>query len=429
MTDFTQPRMARGTKLSAGVLAAALFALLAFAPFASAAPDPVGSGTTTITLKSGVVKAWKKGGVTLSKVSPAKLKGSKATFTVTGGSLDPLTGLGTVNLGGGLKFKAGKKSTSVKSLVVDTAKKSLVAKVGGKKMKMAKIASSFARNGFGVNLTIKSMKLTSAAAKQLNKKLGFGAKKAKGKSKGKGKASASKGSSGPFKANQAFGSGKSETQPSTVTVLPGGNVTLAANATTLGKLKKVGVTTPVTPPTTEPSLGTFAFPITGGTVGPTATAGVVQSDGGLQLLQKLPTGNPAQPFVETEIKLNKFYVDLAAKTVSVEVVATSTASKDLNLGNLGRASIADLSLTGATVAADPATRTVSVQNAGAALQVVSAEVLDGFRKVAEGGLVKQLEAGGKTPDEAKAQAAAFFANDHINAGEPLGAISFAAQTQ
>ncbi len=56
MTDATQPRMARGRMLSAGIVVAALFALLAFAPFASAASDPVASGTTTITLNKGLVK-------------------------------------------------------------------------------------------------------------------------------------------------------------------------------------------------------------------------------------------------------------------------------------------------------------------------------------------------------------------------------------
>ncbi len=424
MTDATQPRMARGTTLSAGFIAAALFALLAFAPFASAAPDPVASGSTTITLKSGVVNAWKKRGVKLSKVSPGTLKGSKAAFPVTGGSLDPTTGLGTVNLGGGLKFKAGSKTATVKALVLDTSKKSLTANVGGKKMKMATIAgSSFARNGFGVNLTINSLKLTGPAAKQLNEKLGYTGKKGKGKGKG----SASKTVAPPFKANQAFGSATSEAQPKTVTVLPGGTTTLAANPATLAKLTKAGVTIPVSPPTTEPSKGAFAFPVTGGTLGPAATAGVVQTDGGLRLLQKIQTG--ATSFLETEITLGKFYVDLAAKTVSVEVVLKSNASADLNRGAIGRASIADLSLTGATVAIDPVNRTVSIQNAGAALQVVAASVLDGFRQVAQAALAGKLQLEGKPKAQAEAEAAAFFADAQIKAGDPLGTISLTAQTQ
>ena len=125
--------------LPAGILAAALFALLAFAPFASAASDPVAqrhdarSPSTT-----GFTKYLQdRRHQDRRRSSPTKIKGTKATFTVTGGSIDPTTGSGTVTLGGGLKFKAGKKSTTVKGLVLNTAKKSLTGNVGGKKIKFA----------------------------------------------------------------------------------------------------------------------------------------------------------------------------------------------------------------------------------------------------------------------------------------------------
>jgi hypothetical protein len=393
----------------AGVLAV-LFGLLAFAPLASAAPDPVGSGSTTITLKKGVVKTWTSHGVKIKTVKPTSLKGRKATFPVTSGSLDPITGAGTLTHSGGLKFKAGKKSATVKGLVVDTSKKSVTAKVAGKKMKLATVAGySFVRNGFGVDLTIKSLKLTKNAANQLNKKLGFTAKKGKKKSKGK---------SLPFKANQAFGSAKSETQPITVTVLPGGEVTFATSPPTIKKLADVEVKIERLGATTEPfsvPSPTYAFPITGGTISPAGTAGTVQTTGGLRLVQELQFPPMAmKPPLVTKITLGNFYFDLAAKTVSVEVIAESNASKELNLGSLARSSIGDLSLTGAGFAADPVTRTVTVQNAPATLQVVAAEVLNGFVKVFEG--YKQALG---TPE----------AKEQIVAGNPLATISFTAQTQ
>jgi hypothetical protein len=397
--------------LPAGILAAALFALLAFAPFASAAPDPVASGTTTITLNKGFTKSLKKNGVKLSKVSPATVKGSKVTLPVKGGSLDPLTGLGTLTHNGGIKFKLGKKNVSLKEFELNTSTKSLTAKVGKKKLKVATVAGfTSTRDGFGVDVKIGKLKLTSKAAKELNKALAPTPKK-KGKSS-KRAATSKAATTAIFKANQVLGGSTSTSQPSTVTVLPGGTMTLATNATTIAKLEKVKVKIPVTAPTTEPSKGVFGFPITGGTIGPSATAGVVQSSGGLQLLQKIQTG--ATTFLETEITLGAFYVDLAAKTVSVEVVAKSNASEKLNLGNLGRASIADLSLTGATVTADPATHTVSVQNATATLQPVAAEVLNGFVQVYEG---FEAKGGPKVSPEP------------ITAGSPLGTISFTAQTQ
>ena len=79
MTEATRPAgMARGTEqLPLAVLAAALLALLAFAPFASATPDPVSSGTTTITLNNGWTKYLKTFGIKIQKVGNAKVKGNK----------------------------------------------------------------------------------------------------------------------------------------------------------------------------------------------------------------------------------------------------------------------------------------------------------------------------------------------------------------
>lgn len=422
MTEATQPRMARGTKLPMAVLAAALFALLAFAPFASATPDPVSSGTTTITLNKGWTKYLKTFGIKIQKVGNAKVKGNKVTLKATGGEIDPTNGLGTLTLGGGLKFKAGKKSATVKALVLDTGKSVLTAKVAGKKVKFAKLKGlSYSRNGFGVNVKLKSMKLEKAGAKQLNKKTGY----AKGKPK-------------PFLAGKNIGKSSSESQPATVAIIPSGNVTFDANKELLLKLKDVETTASVISPTTESGLGNYLLPITGGTIAPTATAGQVQTAGGLLLTQKLDKGDGS--FLETEITLGNMWLDLSARTVTVEVVAKSNASDSLNLGNLGRSSIADLTVTGVT--ADPATRTVSV-GSSAVLQPISAEVLEGFVKVYQAyyeavfcAKAAPEQCKSANPDQQAAEKAAAkkaaeekVAKDHISAGNPLGNFSFTAQTQ
>jgi hypothetical protein len=414
--------------LPAGILAAALIALMAFAPFASAASDPLASGKTTMTLQKSFTNYLKTFGITIAKISPTKLSGGKATFNVTGGSLDPTTGKGTVNLGGGLKFKAGKLSAPVKGLVLNTEKKTLTGKVGGKKVKIASVAGwSFSRSGFGVNLKINKVKLTNAGATQLNKKLGF--------SKGKPK---------PFLKNKLIAKATSETQPATVTVLPVGNMTFNGDATLLGKLKNVKAEVQTLGQTTV-SGTTFTGPILGGTVAPTGTAGVVQSGLGFKLVQNLPTS--ATTALSTTISLGGVYVDLAAKTATVEVIAESNAEspqgsgkKPLNLGNLGRSSIADITVTG--VNTDPTTRTVGI-NASAVLQAVSAEVLQGFVSVdqayVEGGAFlltcEALPEKCKEPAEkAIAQAKAKeegekVAKNKISAGESLGSFSFTAQAQ
>ncbi|MGN6663468.1 MAG: HtaA domain-containing protein [Solirubrobacterales bacterium] len=401
--------MARGVKLPAAILAAALFALLAFAPFASAAPDPVASGSATITLNSGFVKSLKKKGVKIGKIGSASLKGKKATFKLTGGELDPTNGLGTLTLGGGLKFKNGKKSAPVKALVLDTTKKGLFGKIAGKKVKITTVGGySFTRAGFGVALTIKKMKLTNTAAKKLNKKLGTKA----------------------FKGNRMVGSALGEEQPATVTIVPGNNVSFDANKELLKKLTDVKTAVEPLAPTSVKGT-TFEFPISGGSIAPTATAGVVQTVGGAKLFQKLPKNAEETEFLETEITLGNFYVDLSAHTVSVEVVAKSNASSSLNLGSLGRSSIADLTLVGANVSTDVTNRTVTVSNAQATLQPVSAEVLDAFRKVYEGFLTQALQGPPffLTEEQAKAKAAEETKEDHISAGNPLGTFAFTAKTQ
>jgi hypothetical protein len=428
MDEVTQPRRARGKMLPVTAVAAALVALLAFAPLASATPDPVASGSTTLTLNNGWTKYLKTFGIKIQKVGNAKVKGQKATFKVTGGEMDPTNGLGKLTLSGGLKFKAGKKSTTANALVLETAKNVLQAKVGGKKVKLAKLSGlSFSRLGFGVKVNLKKLQLTNGAATQLNKKLGF----AKGKPK-------------PFLKNKLIAKSTSEDQPKTVTVLPTNSLIFNGSTTLLGKLSNVKANLELIPPTVA-SGTTFGAPLTGGTVAPEGTSGTVLSSLGLNLVQSLPV--PGKPSINTKITLGAMSLDLGAKTVSVEVVAVSNAESPagsgkfpLNLGPLGRSSIGDLTIGG--VSTSPATRTVTV-NSSATLQPVAAEVLQGFVSVykayVEGGTTQVVcEAlPGKCATAPEKEIAAKKAKEEgdkveqnkINAGESLGTFGFTAVAQ
>jgi len=418
--------------LPVAILSAALVAMLAIAPLASAASDPIKSGTTTLTINSGLNKKAKKAGIKIKAVKPSKIKGTKATFSVTGGEIEPTTGSGSIAHSGGLKITWGKKSVTLKSFTIDTKKKSLSAKVGGKTIKVASLAgTSTARLGFGASVSAKKVKLTSAGAKALNSKLTPAPTKTKVKKHGKTIVKTVK-TKPPFKANMLLGSSVSEVEPQTVNVLPTGNMVFTGDPTLLTKLNDVETKLVVIPPTTA-AANVFTSPLSGGTISPLGTSGTVNSAGGLVLTQVLPTS--ATTAITTKITLGSIGVDLSAKTASVEVIGESNAEsegkKPLNVGNLGRSSIADLVI--GSVTPSPATRTVTVGASGT-IQAVAAEVIEGFVKVYQGYytqvVAKKLVEEGKTEKEALelgAKAAeAKVANDHIKAGEPLGTFSFTA---
>lgn len=411
MSDSTRLGRARGKMLPVAIVAAALVAMLAIAPLASAAtPNPIASGTTTVTLNSKFVKSTKKAGIKIAAVKPAKLKGSKATFTVTGGEVEALNGSGSVTHSGGLKVTWGKKSVTLKSFTLSTKKKTLSAKVGGKTVKLATLGGvTAARLGFGNSITAKQVKLTSAGANALNKALTPAPTKTKVKKNGKTITKTVK-TKPYFKKNTLLGGSNSQVEVKTDNVLPTGTMTFAGNPTVLEKLAAAEVKLETIAPTTATGATTFASPISGGTISPLGTGGQVNSSGGLRLTQNLALNAIKQPEAKTTISLANIGVDLAAKTAGVEVIGSSTfvepgsnpAKMPLNLGNLGRSSIADLTF---TATPNPATRTVSVSATGT-IQAVAAEALNGFVKVHQ---IKKVE--DLTPEEAKKAGEEAFAKE------------------
>ena len=125
MNEVTQPERGRGKVLSAPAVVAALTAFLALAPLASAASDPVASGTTSILMKKGFIKTLKRNGVKVQKVSPGTLSGQTLAATVglpvKEGEVDPITGAATLTHEGGFKFKHGKKKAAVTEVVLTTS--------------------------------------------------------------------------------------------------------------------------------------------------------------------------------------------------------------------------------------------------------------------------------------------------------------------
>jgi len=395
MREVTQPVRARGTTLSAVAVVAALTALLAFAPIASATSDPLASGTTTLTLKKGFQKKLNNRKIRLVKWGSGKIKNRNVMLGVSGGKLDPLTGEGTVEQSGGFKFKYRKRTVPITELTIDRTGKAAFAKIANARMKLGFLGKySYAREGFGVNVNAAKLKLTGKAARRINNKLGM--KKEQ-----------------PIKGGRVMSNAYSATQPKTVAVLAEGKADLATDETTVKKFVLAPpsgflVSIETFPPAeTEKVLNPFTpvlkFPIGGGTIAPDANGGVVQTTGGVKLVQTLGLEKT------TTMTLSNIWVDLDAKTATVEVSVTSTISPELNLGDLGRSSIANLNLTGATIVSDPANRKVSVLNATATLQAVTAETLNSVFGA---------------PFDAEKLPHPTFAE-----GDALGSFSFVAQTQ
>jgi hypothetical protein len=449
MSESTRLGRARGRVLPVAIVAAAVAAMFVLAPLASAASNPIANGSTTLIINKGFNKKAKKAGIKVTAIKPAKLKGKKATFTVTGGSIEPTTGKGTVTHSGGLKVRWGKRSVALKAFELNTSTKTLSAKVGGKSIKLAKLRGiSSARLGFGNSIAAKSLKLTGAGAKALNKKLTPKPTRVKVKVKRHGRTVVKVKTvrvKPPFKANMVLGKTNTQVEPTTDNVLATGTMTYAGDEGLFKKLADVGVKVETISPTSVNGT-TYSSGISGGTISPLGTSGQVNSAGGIKLVQVLPKS--ATESLSTTITLGSIGVDLAAKTATVEVngesnVETEPGKKPLNIGNLGRSSIADLTITGDTPS--PATRTVTV-SATSTIQVVAAEVLEGFVKVYEGAYAIKYgeELGAKVKKEAEEKkqppalteqqikeaavkaAAEKVANDHIKAGESLGSFSFTA---
>lgn len=391
--------------LTAVAIAVAVVASLALAQMASAAANPVASGgKTTITLNSGLVNKLKKSKVKLSAVKPTTVSGKTVTLPIEAGSSIDTAGAGELLHEGGLKFKAGKKSTTVTGLVLATSTNTVTAKVGGKVMPFAKVSGvSASRNGFGTNVSASSLKLTSKAATQLNKKLGLPTKTKKKKNGKK-----VKGTPAPFKSNQVVGKSASETQPKTIGIASG-SATLNVDLGSAIKLAEVNVKlTPIAPTTAISEIPPIVqFPMgAGGSISPDGKQGSVRTSGGLLLSQK-PAAFGGE---ETKMTLGDIWIELSTGRATVEVIVESNVEPEpgkgapANLGSLGRASIGALDMTGAAIKSDEATHTVTVENGKASLEETTATVLNSVFGKFEG----------KEP---------------FKAGDPLGVFSFTATTE
>jgi hypothetical protein len=349
MINLIPPRMARGAVLA---IAAAMVALLALAPAALAARDPLASGNTDFHMKRGFLRKLGNLEVTLAGIGGGNVIDNKVGLTVMGGKLDPTNVKGYVEANGGFKFMRGARGVPVTGVTVNTVKAAVYADVAKTHMKLGELSTlTSAREGFGSNFKTAQMRLTAQAARRISNRLGVPANR-------------------QIKGGRVMSNAYVAAQPSTVTVLPQGKATLTGDTGTLAKFGAKGVELPdgisALAPATKPTPTSFQFPITGGTLAPDGTDGVVDTAGTVQILKK------AEPF-SPQMKMANIQVDFKAKTATVEIELLPNPPFP---GAVGRSSIVDIVLPAKSVTSNPAARTITVAGVEARLQAVAASTLN-----------------------------------------------------
>jgi hypothetical protein len=370
MSEQSKPSPERGRGLLAALVVA--IALLTLTPTANATYNPLSSGATKLTLAKPFLALLAENKVKLIGKEGATLKGTVASFPVSGGKFDPTTANGFIEHAGALFFKAGAQKVALTSLQLKTTQKHapFSAKFGGGQLKMASAKSlAVTREGFADKVRVSTLKLSSKVATRLNKKLRL---------------------KDVFKAGQLIGSAVTVANPQTVALAETGKVNFSFDPGTAAKLASLFVAINPVFPAEHP--GPFTLPIFTGTISPSASEGTVQTLGSIELVQ-IGGG---------QVFLREAWPELGAAAYSAELELTPSPPYP---GKVGRAPVAALSLAGASVVADPGARTIAVANAALTMGAnLAAAFNEAFAKPLGKGSV--------------------FA-----AGEPLGSLSFTAQAQ
>jgi hypothetical protein len=319
----------------------ALLVCLLAAPSAKADYEPLGSGTTKLTLDKSLLKLLAQNGAKVSAVAPAKLKGPTVTFPVSSGKFDPTSAKGTVEHEGALRFSSKAGSIPLKALQLKTTQKRspFSAKAGGGQLKLAQAQSlSVTRQGFASKVKVAKLSLSAKLATRLAKKLKL---------------------RGVLKAGLPFASSLTKANPETIDVEGKGRVSLSLDPGFGAKLDSLFVAVNPIFPAEHP--GAFTLQTFGGTIAPDGSQGTIETLGALEFLQ-LGGG---------QVFWKEAGLDLSAKSFGAEVEVLPSPPY---AGKVGRVALAALGAGG--VSADPKARTVSVANAALSLDAGTAQAFN-----------------------------------------------------
>lgn len=326
--------------------------------------DPIASKVFKFKLAGGFKKQLKRNHV---KMKPKKLK-------LTKGDVDPTTGAADISLGKIIfklnhkGFKKCKKDGNKpkrcrRKVVYKNLRGSMPGKVKSIEGKLFKFTApkSVTRNGFGADLGGIKVKLLKGAAKHINRELRL-------HSLHKAKA----------------GSASLSYQPKTVKILSG--EAQVAGALTAGSvlLKLLGshcgnIPAPING-ATQVNATTIGFPISGGTISPTGTSGIVQQVGGVRITNSTagacaasPTGSLVQEGFAVNLETTQI---LAHVVIEASQTLCNPATTCQFTGDKGLAFTQVADPAGAVLTADPANHTISVNGATIRINALSAQTLN-----------------------------------------------------
>jgi len=349
------------------VVAALLLLSALFPAGATAAYDPLGSGTTRLSLDKSFTALLKQNGVQLTGEGGVVVRGNAVIFPVSGGKFDPTTAKGAIEHGGALRLRAGRRSVPVRALQLKTTQRHspFAAKVGGGQLKIAAAQKMAVRRaGFGSRVETTALTLSAKFAERLDKKLHL---------------------RGIFAADQPFGATVTRAEPVTVAVAAAEKVSFTLDPAIAAKLQSLFVA--VNPIFPAEHLGpVFSLPIFDGAIAPDATLGTLRTKGSLEFLQ-LGGG---------QVFWHEPSLELATKVGLVELDVEPAPPY---AGKVGPVAVGALTLT--SVSADPQARTIAMS---AALALEPAAAVAFNQAFAEG-------------------------KETFRPGEALGTLSFVAHAQ
>ena len=280
-------------RLALGSLIALVLCLCLVTP-AHGAGDPVKSGQFQLQLSDDFKRQLAKRGVSVGPKS----------FAIGQGTIDPITGGGSITLKGRLRFRGQGEKLVFKELNATLGPAGVLR--SGKKRLFGLSGGSVSRQGFGAQIDGVQLRFLRGAARKLKRELGVRGLRA-------GYAGSVAVSEQPYTVQVNTG---------TATLAPASGPGSVNSKLTAHCIDPAAGITPLAPATQPGGTGTpYFFPVTGGTISPQGVEGVVQQVGGFQLQNGgagLPAGCPASSTVT--IQQSGLAVDLLTKRVSSRIV-------------------------------------------------------------------------------------------------------------